>query len=291
MKNNAIIRIVVFSVTILVLLGILVAGLCWYVFSATSVFGFHVTSETWTSEDVVPAGSEIRVPAEQVNSIDIEWVAGSITVQPGDVEEIIIAETGVSNEKYAMVWKQSGSRLKIQFCRESFSFPGRGFHDALVKDLVITVPKDWNCDSLEIDAASASLYVSDMTIWEVELDTASGVCEFENCSVNTIDLDTASGDIRYTGTLQELECDAASASFTGVLSNVPRHLDMDTMSGDLDITLPEGCGFTVSMDAMSSDFYSDFDTNIRGKQYVHGDGGCRIDINAMSGDVTIRKGK
>lgn len=45
-----------------------------------------------------------------------------------------------------------------------------------------------------------------------------------------------------------------------MLENVPNLIKMDSMSGDLTLTLPEGAGFTVSLDAMSSDFSSDFPT-------------------------------
>ena len=52
---------------------------------------------------------------------------------------------------------------------------------------------------------------------------------------------------------------------------------------------PDFAGFTVTMDAMSSDFITDFDTTVRNGSYVCGDGHCRIDMDAMSGDVYIRR--
>ena len=64
---------------------------------------------------------------------------------------------------------------------------------------------------------------------------------------------------------------------------------MDSMSGGLTLTLPEDAGFTVGLDAMSSDFSSDFPTVKKNKSYVCGDGHCKIDMSAMSGDVSILK--
>ena len=57
----------------------------------------------------------------------------------------------------------------------------------------------------------------------------------------------------------------------------------------LEITLPEDAGFTLSIDAMSDDFESDFETTMRNGNYVCGDGRCRINVNALSGDVVIHK--
>lgn len=366
MKSNAIVRIVIWSVVILVLLAVLIAGLGSNLFtlfhgntdtvyhstdvanseppagqsdslstdrsvsvvSQTSVYtmpnGQSKTKGTLAvgdevvidrSEDV-GGGSWIHitspfdgwVPAEclklngvnqtgsvgsadpaAIREIKIEWISGSVTVEPGDVQEITFLESGNGTDKYEMVWKQSGDELVIQYSKGS-STAGFGLHFGNgSKDLTITVPRGWVCDSLELDTASTDLTVRDMIIREVEIDSANGTAKFENCTVSSLDVDTASGDVTFTGSLSELDFDAASASFTGVLENVPDRVKMDSMSGDLALTLPEDAGFTVSLDAMSSDFSSDFPTVKKNKSYVCGDGHCKIDVDAMSGDVSILK--
>ena len=226
---------------------------------------------------------------DTVREINIEWISGSVTVEPGDVQEITFSESGAATDQYKMVWKQSDDKLTIQFCKDS-NVVGFGLHfgDGS-KDLTVTVPRGWVCDSLELDTASTDLTVRDMIIREVEIDSASGTAKFENCTISSLDVDTASGDVTFTGSLSELDFDAASASFTGVLENVPDRVKMDSMSGDLALTLPEDAGFTVSLDAMSSDFSSDFPTVKKNKSYVCGDGHCKIDVSAMSGDVSILK--
>ena len=137
---------------------------------------------------------------------------------------------------------------------------------------------------------AALLEVRDLTIREVDLDTASGECLFENCALEKLDLDTASGDLRITGTLNQLDCDAASASVYAVLENVPTRIKMNSMSGDLDLTLPKDAGFTAEIDGMSSDFSSDFATSIQNGRHVCGNGSCQIQMDAMSGNAIIRKG-
>ena len=158
------------------------------------------------------------------------------------------------------------------------------------KDLIIQVPLDWQCDSLEVTAAAASLEVKDLTIREMEFDGASGSCVFDSCTVETLDLDTASGNVHFTGSLQQLDCDAASANILLELVNVPESIDLDTASGDLDVTLPGYAGFQVTLETLSGRFESDFDAVSRNGSYVWGDGKCRIDVDAMSGDVIVRKG-
>lgn len=286
MKRNAIVRIVIFSITILVLLAILAAGLAANRLS-WNFFGY--SSKDTSSYTSTAQGETVTVDAAQVRSIEIDWVSGSITLQPGDVDAVTFSESETGDSRYAMVWKQSGSSLKIQFCRDTLS--GLSTIQIPKKDLIITVPRDWQGTELDVDCASANLTVRDLTLREVDIDSASGECRFETCNVDSLDVDTASGDVTFSGTLKELDCDAASASVRAVLSNTPSRVDVDTASGDLDLTLPADCGFTVSIDAMSSDFSSDFETTTRNGSHVHGDGGCRISVSAMSGDVTIRKGQ
>lgn len=232
----------------------------------------------------------IIVDASQIREMAVEWAAGSIRILPKDITEIRITEEGTNQSQKPMVWKVRDRKLAIQYAENKKISLGIGIQwDDIVKDLIIEVPKDWQCDSLEVTAAAASLEVKDLTIREMEFDGASGSCVFDSCTVETLDLDTASGNVRFTGSLQQLECDAASADIVLELTNVPRSLDMDTASGDLDVTLPADAGFTVTLDTLSGDFESDFETTMHGERYVAGNGRCRIDVDAMSGDVTIRK--
>ena len=248
--------------------------------------------ETSVFVEIAEPGQKNSFHASEVTELEIEWVAGEILIQPGNTDQITVREDDVSDAKYAMVLNQKGDELKISFCEENVSsYFGVNTRSDLSKDLTITVPRDWVCESLSIDCASATVEVNDMTIREVDFDGASGTCEFENCTVDEMDIDTASGDIRFIGALDILDCDAASASVYAVLPNTPSRLDMDSMSGDLDITLPPDAGFTVTMDGMNSDFSSDFETIVKNGNQVCGDGRCRINIDAMSGDVTIRKGE
>ena len=248
------------------------------------------TMETTASPEEEVTGYGVALDAASIRDMEIEWAAGSIVIQPLEITEIRISEKGVNQDADPMVWNVRNGQLNIQYSKNTDHAFGMGLllgeHS---KDLVIEVPLDWQCSSLEIDAASASLTVKDLTIREMEFDGASGTCIFENCTVEKLDVDTASGDVRFLGSLNQMECDAASANVVLELSNVPKSLEMDTASGDLNVMLPENAGFTVAMETMSGNFDSDFTTTQRNGNYVAGDGRCHIEVDAMSGDVTIRK--
>lgn len=283
MKTNAIIRVIVYIAVIVVLVGILVCGLSYGLFSGSRKLSFFRKDSEGT---VTSSGS---VNASSIRELSIDWASGNITIRPDDTDSITYKESGASDSKYQMVVSESNGKLSIHYCQNEV-LPGISLGGSLRKDLEITVPRDWTCDQLELNIASADVTVTDMTAREIEIDGASGTCTFENCKVTDLDVDTASGDIKFTGTLDTLECDAASASFCAVLDNCPSRISMNSASGDLELTLPADAGFTLEKSTMSGDFSSDFPTvNQKGK-YICGDGSCRIDFNAASGNVSILKG-
>lgn len=286
MKVNAIIRIVLYSLAILILGSILLGAVTY------ESFTFRRETVQVDTESTVNGSMQTNfvARASDVQHLEIEWAAGSITILPDSGSgQIAIRESVVSEEKYAMHITQSGNKLKIVYNDEDGYYIGFGRNNVESKDLVISVPADWVCSSLEIDAAATDVKVSGLTIRDVEFDGASAVCTFENCEIETLSADTASGDVVFSGTLKKLDFDAMSARFRGTFQNAPDRIDVDTMSGDLELYLPEDCGFTLDMQAMSSDFYSDFPTTMSGEYHVYGDGNCRINVNAMSGQVAIYK--
>lgn len=288
MKRNAIIKIVLWSAVLLVLLGLFFALL--YIPAAGKPLREN-TTETWNTASDPYSGTPVRVDAAKIREMEIEWVAGSIVIQPADTDEISFREEDVGGSGKSMHWKIQGDKILIQYAEDGkFPLKARMDWKDETKDLIIEVPVTWQFDSLKVAAAASSLNVRDLSIREMEFDGASGECIFDNCTVEKLDLDTASGNVRFTGSLQLLDCDAASADIVLKLTNVPGKLDMDTASGDLDVTLPADAGFTVSMDTLSGDFESDFEFTMRNDNYVAGNGLCRIDVDAMSGDMIIRRG-
>ncbi len=314
MKHNAILRIILWSVVIVLLLGILgsvllgSAAFQMYKSSSVSVTQIMETEKVNNIQPPdettrVPKNTEASVPA-QVNTqddvttvpaagireLEIEWVSGNILIQSGDVAEIQISESGVTDADYVMQVRQKEEKLSIAFAQGTQSFLGLGIQGELSKDLTVVVPASWACEDLEIDVASAKVEIQGLTVRDLEFNGASGECNFTDCTVDSLDVNTASGDVYFTGSLRDFDCEAASASVYAKLSNVPEEMDLETMSGLMDITLPEDAGFTVSVESMKASFASEFDTTTQGNRYVCGNGRCKISVESMSGEVILRKG-
>lgn len=284
MKTNAIIRIIIFSVIILLLLGILAAGLGIGMFMVDFGSGYSASTEAFTS-----GGGSITLHDNPIENIEIDWVSGSIVIYPAQVDTIDVFEAGNIQEGQEMVYAISGNTLKISYSKPAFRL---GFFSTPKKDLTVVVPSDWLCDEISIDAASADVLIRDLNANMIDLNTASGTGDFDNCNVANLDIETASGNISYTGSVTTLDCDAASADITAIVSNTPDSINFDSASGDLHLTLPRDTnGFSVDLDALSGKFTSEFETTLENGVYTHKDGQCDIDVDCASGNVIIKKGQ
>jgi DUF4097 and DUF4098 domain-containing protein YvlB len=274
MKSNAIFRIIAYSIAIVILSGLLLTGLGFSVFSVTTHTELSAYNETHAIESA------------QIRNIKIEWAAGDILIEPNDTADTITVGETASEEKYQMVCSVNGSTLSIQFSKPNFGTINLGV-DGEAKDLHITVPANWICKDLDIEAAAANVMIRDLTIGELDFDGASGYCTLDNCHVTHVDVDAASGDLTFIGTLETLEFDGASADCKLTLSNCPQWIKLDGMSGDLEITLPSDCGFTADFDGLNCDFSTEFKTTTHNGAHIYGDGSCKIQVNALSGSVII----
>ena len=267
-----------------------VNGIPWALTSEGWVQMEHLNEESPSSQPRQLEGSSCSVDPTGIRELNIEWVAGDITIAPkAGIDAIQISESTVENTKHLMNVVSSGDKLTIQFSKSSVRVFGFNMGSELSKDLTVFVPENWICDELQLEVASANVDVQNMTIGSIDFDGASGTCNFVSCIVYDLDIDTASGDVTFSGELDRLDFDAASASFRGTLNNCPQEIDMDGMSGDLELALPADCGFRVNTDGLSSSFHSDFATTYSNGSQIYGDGRCRINVDGMSCDVYISK--
>lgn len=279
MKNNAIMRIVIYSLLILVLLVLLftvILGQNWFRFDRRH-----------DSASLTQMGGEPTPwPAGDVHGIEIEWAMGDIVIRTGDTDEILVREEKAEDADPMVVGTKNG-KLVITFWRkQSFGF---GFNTSMPrKDLYITVPEGWTARELDFDIAKGDLILENLKVDQVDFDGADVDFNIQNCALGSLDVDTADGSVQFTGTLEELDMDGASTDFTGSFDNVPRLLKMDGMSGSMDITLPKDAGFTAVLDGMSCRFTSDLATSHVGGAYTYGDGRCRIDADGMSMSVNVK---
>lgn len=254
MKTNAIVRIVIYTLLVLVLIGILCAGL------GVGKFVFHFGSEN----EILGEGS---VSAADIKNLEIDWADGSIQIVTGDTDQISFTESGETGNDYRMAYSVRGDTLEINYSKSGITI---GFISIPSKDLLITVPKDWVCQELELDGASMDIKLDGLT-------------------VDKLSIDGASNSIHFSGNVVSFSCDGASTEITMLCSGSPQNIDIDGAACELDLTLPEDCGFRAELDGLSCDFDSDFPYTNKDGCHIYGNQQCSIRVDGLSCDVTIRK--
>ena len=279
MKRNAIVRIILFSFLAVVLVGMLISGIALKQYQMPGI----VVRESFDAP--VVTGHKFR--AGEIDRLKIQWAAGKIVLVPVEGDEISVTEELLGEDK-TMVLKKDGDTLCVQYCEGAVGISfGTG---SVKKNLYITVPQSWVCKELEIDAASATVQGENLTIQELSSSTASGSHTFQNCTVEKLTMETVSGNLNYTGSLEKLNFNGVSAQADVALTNLPKSIDVETVSGDLNLTLPKECGFTLEKDTVSGHFSSELETTEQNGKYIYGNGHSKIEIEGVSANIRIRKG-
>ena len=146
-------------------------------------------------------------------------------------------------------------------------------------------------DRLQVSTASGDVRVESLdSARETEIETDSGRIEVSG-DCGELSLDSSSGDITAAVTARDVGVDTTSGEVTLELLSCPEELDVDTASGDVELTLPEDSGFRLEFDHASGDLEKcDFPLSRDKGLYIAGDGRADFSVETASGDLSIRMG-
>ena len=235
-------------------------------------------------------GGEIRVPAEDITALDIDWVAGDVKIMVTDGEEIVVtehADRGIPAE-YALLL-EADNTLRIRYSNDVWGI------DMPEKDLTVLLPRTVaeNLTAVDLSGVSADFAVDKLTVREsFSFDTTSGKLKTEVLTATgaKADVNSVSGDIELDGSFREVKAGSTSGEIDLMLRNAPAAVEVSTVSGEVDVELPAGTGFTLDYSTVSGELECDFPLtkSVDGK-YVCGDGACRMEIGTTSGSLSVER--
>ena len=176
MKNEKIIKYTAFVIGGLILGAILLGVL-------NGLIGKGEWNLGWTNyryDDSAYRTGEGTIPAPAVESIDLDWIDGSVTVVICQDAYISVSETAPAEltEKTQLHWfvSEDGKTLSIKY-RGSSSFFGTNKDKE--KDLILRIPEKLidQLKTLNINAVSSNVTVSNIIIENLNVQTASGNVE------------------------------------------------------------------------------------------------------------------
>ena len=235
-------------------------------------------------------GGEIRVPAESITALSIDWVAGDVKIMVTDGEEIVVTEhvdRGIP-EEYALC-VETDNTLRIRYSNDGWGI------DMPEKDLTVLLPRTVaeNLTEVDLSGVSADFAVGKLTVRDAfSFDTTSGKLEMQsmNAPQAKATVSSVSGKVELDGSFREVKAGSTSGEIDLMLRNAPAAVEVSTVSGEVDVELPAGTGFTLDYSTVSGELECDFPLtkSVDGK-YVCGDGACRMEIGTTSGSLSVER--
>ena len=159
---------------------------------------------------ICKSGEESFSPAE-VKRIDLDWISGTVKLQPGSGDRITLKESceKTLKDEQKLCWKLDEGTLSIRFCKALQT-------QMAGKDLVLTVPADWTAESIGVHATSADLELRGLSVEGILSSTAtSGGVTLDGCSCRTLAVSASSGEVSLNGCVfDKLDAGATSGSIS-----------------------------------------------------------------------------
>lgn len=326
MRAAGIIRIIVGLVIAVLLTAILVVLLTGNnIFSRAGLDGGWISNivdrATYYSggvdedSDQIIVSEQASVPAENITKIKIDWVAGSVNLRVGTSDQIVFSESSYRNltDRQKMRYTVSDSGvLQIHFCEDLENIFDWFNVDANMpaKTLTMEVPASLmaTLTEVEVDTVSANISLSgvygsktelssvsgevrcaDAMLKDLDLSSTSGTIVSENNKADLVNVDNVSGSIWIEGEYTRIDVDTVSGSTNLSLAVSPERIEVDGVSGEIKVALPEGASFTAKLDTVSGNLTCAFPGTLGSDLVVVGDGAASYRFNTVSGSLTIDK--
>ena len=138
---------------------------------------------------------------------------------------------------------------------------------------------DVQAEMIEAKTASGDVSLTAANSAEIIISTASGDIECRG-TTRRLTLNSASGDVSYSGTADEIQVKTASGDCGLALEVSPNRLDVTSVSGDVDVKLPEGCACNLQLNSRSGDIrFSGIRTDVKEAPFFN--------FHTVSGDIDV----
>lgn len=244
---------------------VLVILLCLLLIAISVRGNFSINGYTYDNAGRYTAG-DAEITAK-VEAIDLSWIAGKVTIARHDGESILLSESASRKLKTAeqLHWLLEGDTLYVKYVRS-----GARTSNSLDKELTLLLPGDMPLDSMQLAVVSADIRAELPPADALTVQSVSGAAEVALSKTATARITTVSGDVL-------LRCAAA-----------PDSIDLESVSGNAAIHLPEDAGFEADLDSVSGKVSGSLLEGREGKgPFTAGDGACRIRMDSVSGDLRL----
>ena len=186
-----------------------------------------------------------------------------------DVSSADVKVSGVETEKTILLESGSGA-LQAEDCRcAELSLESSSGEQRVLRTEV--------GGALRSESGSGAFRAETLVCAEADIETTSGEQSFDGLLCDRLKLSASSGAVRGTALVCGfVESESSSGKVSLTFAAAPAGIDIETSSGDVTLTLPQGTGINLIFDSSSGRL---------GGELVRGD--LPIDVETSSGNLTI----
>ena len=233
----------------------------------SSCIGVHLTFDadySYDNADRYREAASEETDFEGIRLLDVGWLSGEVTVSVSEgSDKVTVRET--AGVDYPLCYYVEGETLHIQYCRSGLktSELNQSMKDG--KALSVTVPA--GLSELGVNTVSAGITLKEgVTADLAGINTVSGRISVASGVSDRLGINTVSGDADVSAMTPE---NGGTLTFRSV-------------SGDLSVGVSETVGYQLAFESVSGKIKNESGIESRA------DGKVRLDVETVSGSVTVR---
>lgn len=261
---------------------------------------------------------------DEVSSVDVQWASGTVYVQSWSGDSVQIHEYANSelSERTRMDCQSDSGKLTVRYRSGTGLGSVKGSKwltvlvpDGMLEELDIQTTSaevriyGLELSGLDVSTTSGRISASECYTKTANLTTTSGDMDLSTLHAEALSLGTTSGYLYGTVVSGEIEAssisgdislysedDMKSAQLSSVSGDIYLSLEdsaaqsigANSTSGDISLSVPYDLGFTMSYSTVSGSVNNSLSDMLQQNgKYVRNGGGCEIEVETVSGDLSI----
>ncbi|MCH5296368.1 MAG: DUF4097 family beta strand repeat protein [Ruminococcus sp.] len=282
-----------------------------------------------TYEIINETASRLEYSTDDVFDINIYLSNGKVIFKESNSDNIEVTQLESSSSDEAdhlntFYYQYDYATLNIYGSEADYNLDGQDFSasnltlafenlftDTPDKTIVVKIPKNTYMHDINIYTASADIDVNNIESNYTSINSVSGYINansvnsaylsiqnvsgninFSRITADELTINKVSGDVSAEGDIQLIDFESVSGDLNYTTDSLNTNsISVNTVSGNANITLPQNSGFTVINSSISGELQSGFSGKTVGEHYIYGDGNTAIELNSVSGSISIQPNK
>lgn len=270
------------------------------IMAASFLIAFTVLYATGGVKVVNVSSSQIKTQeyfnAVDVNSIVIDVVDTDVNIIPATGNEIGIDFYGNVTSNLSAGKPELVTELKNGVLSINIEYPKTitiGLVNLSHLYLDVYVPEDFSTD-MKVTTVSGNLGIEKFNIEDFYFKSISGHIKADSLSTRSLKLQTTSGKVNLSDVEGDIDINTVSGGVTAGLKSFNDNLKVKTISGEVNLSLPDDSEFGFKLGSVSGRIVNEFSSKITFADGSKLEGSVgkdsfNIDVNTVSGSIKIIK--